>query len=480
MKAGSIRMVSQRGESVGRYIVQTQRCVNVLIRWILITLAGVTPCLAQAQASQSERFDALVQAAMKDETVGVAVAVIAHGELAYQKAFGLANVETKEPVTLDTVWAPSQLSELYSAAVAASLAKDGTLALDEPIATYWPALNPLLARVTIRQLFRHRAGIIDDHIDFPLLDAGALKRYALSCNAQCIIAEPGYLQSFSSRTANIAAAVIEQATGTGFDALLSARVFQPLAFTRSSLSILQVATQSIAQGHQRGSSGVEIVRPLALNWVGWPATSVFTSIREGIAFVGALVNEGKWQSRQVLSRDVVSETLKLTPQAAGARAFESSSGWAGIRAIYIIIPEERYGFLMFVNGPSQKNVIAPVIVAAAAVWPESAVASLATPVDRTPPITTKITEQAAAELTGVYRNEWKVRLEWRDGALMFLDEGTSYRAPSGWIAVDRVSDTQLLVAEPRIAYGPNLTVVRSGSGEVTHIIHGPRALQKER
>ncbi len=480
MKTGWIRMVSQISKLVGRYTVQTPRCVNVLIRWTLITLAGVTPCLAQTEASRSERFDALVQAAMKDETVGVAVAVIAHGELVYQKAFGLANVETREPVTLDTVWAPSQLSEAYSAAVAASLAKDGKLALDEPVATYWPALNPLLARVTIRQLFQHRAGIIDDHIDYALLDAGALKRYALSCNADCIIAEPGYIQSFSSRTANIAAAVVEQATGTSFDDLLSARVFKPLAFTRSSLSILQVATQSIALGHRMGSSGVEVVRPLALNWVGWPTTSVFTSIREGIAFVGALVNEGKWQGRQVLPSGVVAETLSLMPRSAGARTFESSSGWAGIRALYIFIPEERYGFLMFVNGPSQKNVIVPVLVAAAAIWPESAVASLVTPVDRTPPITTKITEKEATELTGVYRNEWKVRLEWRSGALMFLDEGTRFRNPSGWIDVDRLSDNQLLLAEPRIAYGPNLTVVRSASGQVTHIVHGGRALRKER
>lgn len=455
-----------------------------MIPCVLIAIAAVTPCAAQTEAARVERFDALVQAALKDEIVGVAVAVVAHGELAYQKAFGLANVETREAATLDTVWAPSGLSEVYAAAVAASVATAGVVALDEPIVKYWPALNPLLARATIRQLFQHRGGIVDDHTKYALLDAGALKRYALSCTANCVIADPGYIQSFSSLSANIAAAVIEQATGMTFDDLLAARLFKPLGFSRSSLSILQVATQSIAQGHTRTNTGVEIVRPLGNatggNWIGWPTTSVFTSIREGIAFVGALVNEGKWQGHQVLSSGVIAETLSLLPRSATARTFESSTGGTGIRALYIFIPEEKYGFLLFVNGLSTKNVIYPIILAAAAVWPESAIASLASGVDRTAPATNRINEKAAAELIGVYRNEYTVRLQWRDNTLMFLDEGTSYRPASGWIRVDRVSDDGLLVAQPGITYGSSLTIVRSASGEITHIIHGPRALRKER
>jgi CubicO group peptidase (beta-lactamase class C family) len=455
------------------------RCTNVLILWTMSTLASSTPCQAQSAAPRAERFDALVQAAMKDETVGVAVAVTFRGELVYAKAFGLANVETKEPVTLDTVWTPSQLSEIYSAAVAASLSRDAVLALDVPIATYWPALRPPLGRATIRQLFQHRAGIKDDHIDHALLDAEALKRYALSCDVDCVIAEPGYVESFSSRSGNIAAAVIEQTTGRSFSDLLDERVFKPMGFTRSSLSILHAATQSIAQGHRMGSSGVEVVRPIALDWVGWPTTSVFTSMSEGIAFIGALVNEGRWQGRQVFSSGTVAETLSLLFRASGSGAFRSRTGWAGIRGITTVIPEERYGFLMFVNGPAKKDVIETVTSAAQAIWPESAVASPGAPAAGAAAVTTKISEKEVIELTGVYRNEWVVRLEWRNGFLMFLDEGTSYRNPSDWIEVNRVSDTQLLLARPSTGYGPNLTVVRSASGTVTHIVHGGRALRKE-
>lgn len=433
---------------------------------------------AEAPTSQTERFDAIVQAALEGQGAGAAVAVIAHGELVYQKTFGLANIETREPVTLDTVWAPTGVSEMYSAAVAASLAQDGTLALDEPVARYWPALNPLVGRVTIRQLFQQRAGIVDEHTDYALLDPDALRRYALSLTSDCVIAEPGYLQSYSSRSANIAAAVIEQAAGSSFEKLLTARVFKPFGFTRSSLSILDVATQPIAQGHRAAGAGVEVVRPLALNLVGWPTTSIFTSLREGAVFLGAIVNGGRWQGRQVLSRRVADETVSLLPRAAGAPAVESSTGWAGIRALHILVPAKQFGFLLLVNGPT-RGAIAKIVAGVAELFPESAGASLATPVDPSAAVTTRIAEKEAAELIGVYRNEWKIRIEWKSGSLMFRDEGTSFRAPTDWIRVDRISENQLLVADPSLAAGARLTLVRSASGDVTHIVQRGRALRKE-
>jgi hypothetical protein len=80
----------------------------------------------------------------------------------------------------------------------------------------------------------------------------------------------------------------------------------------------------------------------------------------------------------------------------------------------------------------------------------------------------------------VYRNEYVIRLEWREGSLKFFDEGTSYRKPSDWIAVNRVSDTQYVLTKPHSRYGTDLSLVRSANGMVTHIIFGGRAFRKDR
>ena len=452
--------------------------INTVVLAIVSTIICLAPGWAQPAAAPEERFDELVRAEMKGERMGMAVAVVSQGRVVYAKAFGPANVETNQPVSMDSVWTPTMLSEIYGAVVVAALAREGVLALDEPIAKYWRELHPLVGRITIRQLFQHRGGIKDDHIDFPLLDAGSLKKYALSCDANCVIAEPGEVESFSSRSGNLAAAVAEQASGSNFGDLLDARVFKPMEFKRTSLSILQVATQPIAQGHRMGASGFEIVRPLALNWVGWPTTSVFTSVSEGISFIGALVNEGEWNGRQVFAKPLVSETLSLLPRRSGA--FTTTTGWAGIYGHHFFLPERKFGLLIFKNGPSKTTLLGSISSGARAIWlGESALASpssVAPAVQAAP-----LSESQATELAGVYRNEYVIRLEWREGSLRLFDEGTSYRKPdTEWIAVNRVSDTRYVLTKPHVPGGTDLSVVRSSNGAVTHILFSDRAFRKDR
>lgn len=435
-------------------------------------LLALTSCLAQDAASPAERFDERVRAEIKNENVGLAVAVVSHGQIVYAKGFGSANVETKQPVTVNTVWPITQLSEVYSAIAIAALAKDGVLSLDERIGKYWPQLNSQVGQVTIRQLLQHRAGIKDDHVDFPLLDAGALKKYVLSCDASWVIAEPGQLKSFSSRTGNIAAAVAEHVSGMEFNEILDSRVFRPMGFTRTSLSILQAATQSIAQGHRKGKAGLEVVRPLALNWVGWPTTSVFTSVSEGVSFIGALVNDGEYDGHQVFSQPLVADTLSLL----GTDSFTSSTRWAGIQSHYFFLPEKKFGILIFNNAPARNTLVSSISSSARVIWlGEIPVGTSASSASEPIPVT----KDQAKELVGVYRNEYLIRLEWREGSLMFHDEGTAYRKPTDWIAVKHLSDNRYLLDKPHLPYGTDLSLVRSDNGSVTHLMHARRAFRKE-
>ena len=48
-----------------------------------------------------------------------------------------------------------------------------------------------------------------------------------------------------------------------------------------------------------------------------------------------------------------------------------------------------------------------------------------------------LTESQAADLVGAYRNEYLIRLEWKDGFLMFHDEGSTFRKALGFYTVKR-------------------------------------------
>src|SRR5207248_6825485 len=136
------------------------------------------------------------------------------------------------------------------------------------------------------------------------------------------------------------------------------------------------------------------------------------------------------------SKPIVSETLSLLARSAGA--FTSTTHWAGIHGHHFFLPERKFGLLVLTNGPTKSTRLRSISFGARAIWlGEAAPASPAPAIQAAP-----LSEIQAAELIGVYRNEYVIRLEWREGSLRFFDEGTSYRKPTEWIAVNRVSDTR--------------------------------------
>lgn len=446
---------------------------------IASAIIALAPCLAQNAVSPEERFDKLVQAEISaGDSVGTAIAVVFRGRVVYAKAIGMANVETKQPLSVDCVWRSGSVARAYSSMVIASLAREGLLPLDKPVGTYWPELNRQLGKASVRELLENRGGVKDEHVDYPLWDVGNLRKYALGFDASSIIAEPGYIRSFSSPSGNLAAAVAEQVSGKDFGDLLESRVFRPMEFTRTNLSILRIATQPIAQGHRKGAAGWEVVRPLAMNIVGWPGNSIFTSVAEGITFLGALADQGQWNGRQVFPKPAVADTLSFVRSGRnGAAVMQEATSWGGVATTFVLIPDKRFGLILFTNGGLSRTSSASIIAGAQAIWlGESAAAgSPPAPIGRPVPLT----EDQAKELAGLYRNEYLIRLERKDGSLMFRDEGTSYRKPSDWIAMKRLSDNRY-VLDKSLLYGVDLSVVRSVNGTLTHIVYGGRAFRRER
>jgi hypothetical protein len=151
--------------------------------------------------------------------------------------------------------------------------------------------------------------------------------------------------------------------------------------------------------------------------------------------------------------------------------------WGGVATTFVLIPDKRFGLILFTNGGLSRTSSASIIAGAQATWLGESAAPVPAPAPSGRPV--PVTEEQAEELTGLYRNEYLIRLEWKDGSLMFRDEGTSYRKPSDWIAMKRLSDTRY-VLDKLLLYGTDLSVVRSANGTLTHIVYGSRAFRRER
>src|SRR6266404_8870622 len=64
---------------------------------------------------------------------GVSVAFFDHGRIIWTRAYGLADVATKKPVTPDTLFQAASISKPESALAALHLVQEGKLSLDENV-----------------------------------------------------------------------------------------------------------------------------------------------------------------------------------------------------------------------------------------------------------------------------------------------------------------------------------------------------------
>ena len=88
----------------------------------------------------------------------MAVAIVDHDRVVFEKGYGFTDLDKTTPITLDTVFAIGSLSKQFTAAAILQLADEGVLKLSDSAATYVPELPE---DITIQQLLWQTAGLTE-------------------------------------------------------------------------------------------------------------------------------------------------------------------------------------------------------------------------------------------------------------------------------------------------------------------------------
>lgn len=112
---------------------------------------------ARADSAFTESADAMLSEIYVPEAPGAAVVVSRDGEVIFERAYGLADVELSVPLEPDHVFRLASVSKQYAAAALLNLVEEGRVALDDPLSNYLPDYPT--GEVTIAQLLNHTSGI---------------------------------------------------------------------------------------------------------------------------------------------------------------------------------------------------------------------------------------------------------------------------------------------------------------------------------
>ena len=110
---------------------------------------------------RAEAVDAVFSAWDRDHTPGAVVAVVEDGDIVYEQAFGMADLERAVPLTTESVFDIASISKQFVAASILLLEERGELALKDDIRAHLPGFPDYGERITVQHLIHHTSGIRD-------------------------------------------------------------------------------------------------------------------------------------------------------------------------------------------------------------------------------------------------------------------------------------------------------------------------------
>lgn len=279
------------------------------MRFLLLLLCLVLfASPSAAKPIDFSELDRVVSEELKERnTPGAVIAVVSGNGVVYQKAFGVANVETNAPMQPEMLFRLGSTTKMFTAAAMITLAEKDKIKLNEPIGEKVKGLNPTIAKVTPHHLLSNSAGFRDFAATSVSNDDASLGNMLRSWKEDVFFAEQGEIYSYSSAGFWLSGFVIEELHGKPYADAMNELIFKPVGMERTTLRPFLAITYPFATGHAIDAGKPAIIRPMFNNTAMWPAGSIFSNAKDLSRWVIALLNEGRVDGQQVLSTSLVDQ-----------------------------------------------------------------------------------------------------------------------------------------------------------------------------
>jgi CubicO group peptidase (beta-lactamase class C family) len=228
----------------------------------------VAPEAVGLASSRLANIRALMDRHVAEKSIPGASALIArHGKIAYQEAFGMADMEAGSPMRMDTIHRIYSMSKPITSVAVMMLYEEGKFQLTDPVAKYLPEFAkmqvaaeekdpqtglrvmktaPAKNPITIRDLLRHTSGLTygvfgDTLVDreyrkVKILGEPNLAEFVTHLSAIPLQYEPGTRWHYSV-SVDVLGRLVEVLSGKPFDQFLQERIFNPLQMNDTGFTV---------------------------------------------------------------------------------------------------------------------------------------------------------------------------------------------------------------------------------------------------
>ena len=346
-----------------------------LLGLVSLCLSASESLAQDVQALMAKQFEAPIKKILKGARVpGLAVAVVRNGEEVYAQAFGVKNIETKEPLTTDSLFHWASVTKPFVATALVQLAERGEIDLDAPVVQYLPYFKVDDARykeITVGQMASHTGGmpdVYDYEWDKPVYDDGALERYVRSISDKKLISAPGEQMRYSNIAFEVLGDVIAKVSGVTFEDYVAGKILVPLGMSRSTLLKMDAEESLLTSPHtvRREEKSKKRRCVLREHWpynrMHAPSSTMISNVHDMGRWAMANLNRGELGGKRILLES--SYELLWNPHSEkfanvglswflgeheGLRTVSHGGGDLGFSSNFVMLPEEGLAVVMASN-----------------------------------------------------------------------------------------------------------------------------------
>ena len=316
---------------------------------------------------------------------GMAAVLIRDGKIAYQKTFGLADLEAHTAIRRNTQFLLASVTKQFTAMAILMLVEQHKLRLEDRLATFCPEFPAYAPTITIRHLLNHTAGLTQ--YEELLIGKQLPENYFRSSKSppapheftaaealrvlsrqETLRFPPGERFEYSDSAYVVLAQIIERVTGERYAEFLKERIFDPLGM-KDTLVVdeRKQKVPRLALAYERGPDDWKDITYTPENSI-YGEDGIYSTVDDlyrwdqalyterlvgratlEMAFTPGLNNEGKEIVTDILSRPSSYGFGWFISSLNGEKDVEHPGGWSGYVTYILRLPSRRLTAIVLSN-----------------------------------------------------------------------------------------------------------------------------------
>jgi CubicO group peptidase (beta-lactamase class C family) len=317
--------------------------------------------------AQNERAqtDSLMSSIYQSGCPGAAIAVIKDGSVVFKRGYGVADLESKRPITPSTNFNICSMTKQFTAYAILQLQREGKLSLDDKLSRFFPDFTSKVASVvSVRQLLSHSSGIMEH---YSYVDRARYKEFwdkdvlTTLRSVDSVYFPAGSRYRYSNAAFCLLSLIVEKLSGETYPAYICNHVFAPLNMKRSNViqPDFKISDRSFGYECEKDTFRISDAKE-SLFFSTMGDGGVYTSIDDYLRWITAI------QQMRVLDPALVKEAQSAQFPIDTARNLSYGFGWfvagsgdsrlvyhtgsnGGFRTIVLTKPSAKYAVVIFSN-----------------------------------------------------------------------------------------------------------------------------------